>query len=53
MGVEQHVHCIICGELLIKWEGYTWHKVTVNGRTVCYCDGECKEIYEMPGQSRI
>jgi hypothetical protein len=44
--MENHVHCCICVKLLIKWPGYKWHKVKVNGRTVYYCDGECQEIFE-------
>lgn len=59
MGVEQHVHCIVCGQILVKWpdciicghvkvkgSDHVWHKVKVGGRTVCFCDGECQEIFE-------
>ncbi len=48
--MEDHSHCIICERILVKWPGYRWYSVIVDGKTVCYCDGECKEIYEMPGQ---
>lgn len=59
MGVENHYHCKICGQILVKWpdciicghmkakgSDHVWHKTKVDGRTICYCDGECKEIFE-------
>lgn len=44
--MEAHYHCEICRELLAGWPGKRWHKVKVDGRTICYCDGACQEVFE-------
>lgn len=46
MGVADHFHCIVCGRILLNWPNCSWYLVKMEGRTVCYCDGECKEIFE-------